>query len=503
MSMQLASLNNHLDKLFQHGLKVIKEQESDILNEWSQMKDYFKTMDKRSAQSVASGIELFSTVIFEYPIDKFEFLNQLKKNWNKYINYQPIDQFVLTIIESSIHHAIKAISNNQYKDYQAIQYVFNQISEHILSKKAESHFQYEAFLQHLVHSQQMPVEWIAVVEKNENIFRVDKWFNKDRCLLTSQVNLEGETMYEVTEHLLHFVSKSSNNNILTIPYKDKQLLLSTEINGTVQITAFVNHALQLLQSGKSTLITSQREQKWKDAVIMFNESILPVRTFDDALDTITEGFVNYLPFERCAIFSYSKTEEVGFGLAGHQLDNKAIQSITEDIHKLPLINKGLKLLRLFDSALKYLQPLYIGDVEGEVPKQYIKTFDLKSIVVVPIYTSTSNELLGAAIIDQGPNQEFSISQDIYTALIKFGHTAGEVLERFNSSMTELNKTIHFSPREIEVLKLMAEGESTTGAAEILHLSEYTVRDYITSVMQKMKARNRTEAVARAIRKGVI
>src|SRR5699024_5526778 len=121
----------------------------------------------------------------------------------------------------------------------------------------------------------------------------------------------------------------------------------------------------------------------------------------------------------------------------------------------------------------------------------------------PIYTSSSNELLGAAIIYQGPNRAFTLTQDVYTALLKFGHSAGEVLEKFYSSINEMNEIIHFSPRKIEILELIAEGESTTGAADVLHLSEYTVRDYITSVMQKMKARNRTEAVARAIRKGVI
>ena len=50
---------------------------------------------------------------------------------------------------------------------------------------------------------------------------------------------------------------------------------------------------------------------------------------------------------------------------------------------------------------------------------------------------------------------------------------------------------------------MAEGASTSEAALNLNLSEYTVRDYISSIMQKMDARNRTEAVARAIREGVI
>lgn len=501
--MQLASLNSHLDKLFEHGLKIIKEQEHDILAEWSHMKEYFEKMDKRSAQSVALGIELFSSTIFEYPINKELFLNQLEIKRQKFINHQSIDQFILTIIESSVHHATKSKVNTEHKDYQAIQYVFNQISEHVLSKEAESSFKYDVFLQHLVHSQQMPIEWIAVVGKNDTKFRVEKWFNKDRCLITSQTNLAGESMYDLTEKLLNWVSISNENDILTIPFKDKQLILSTKINGAIQITAFVNHALQLLQSGKSTLIASQREQKWKDAVMMFNESILPVRTFDNALDTITKGFVNYLPFERCAIFSYSKTEEIGFGLSGHKLDNQAIQSITQDVNTLPLINSGLEILRKFDNALKYLQPLHIADVSGELPQEYIENFNLKSIVIVPIFSSTRNDLLGAAVIDQGPNQTFSISQDIYTALIKFGRTAGEVLERFNLSMENLNETIHFSPREIEVLKLMADGESTTSAAQVLHLSEYTVRDYITSVMQKMTARNRTEAVARAIRQGVI
>lgn len=159
---------------------------------------------------------------------------------------------------------------------------------------------------------------------------------------------------------------------------------------------------------------------------MFNESILRARNFNDALETITEGFVNYLPFERCAIFSYSKTDELGFGLSAHRLDNDAIQAITQDINNLPLINNGIELLRMFGKALKYLQPLYIANASNEFPEEYIKSFQLKSIVVTPIFTSSSNELLGAAIIDQGANKEFEISQDIYKALIKFGQSAGKL-----------------------------------------------------------------------------
>src|SRR5699024_3703347 len=130
---------------------------------------------------------------------------------------------------------------------------------------------------------------------------------------------------------------------------------------TVNFTTFMNHALQLLQSGKSTLSITQHEQQWKDPVLMFNDSIIRVRNFNDALETITEGFINYLPFKRCAIFSYSKSDELGFGLAGKQFNNEEIKQITEDVTNVPLINSSLEILRLFDTSAKYLQPLYIKD----------------------------------------------------------------------------------------------------------------------------------------------
>src|SRR5699024_9265150 len=216
----------------------------------------------------------------------------------------------------------------------------------------------------------------------------------------------------------------------------------------------------------------------------------------EALKIITEGFVHYLPFERSAIFSYS-TDDTGIGLSGIRFDSKAIQSITENVRNLPLIDKGLELLRIFGKGMRFLQPLYIQDARKSFPKEYIEQFQLKSIVVAPIFKSSDNELLGAVFLDQGENQEFTISENTYTALIKFGQSAGEILGKFTNNIDAYDHTMRFSPRELEVLQLMAEGESTTGAASVLHLSEYTVRDYITSIMQKMNAKNRTEAVARA------
>ncbi|GAA0371131.1 response regulator transcription factor [Actinoallomurus spadix] len=51
-----------------------------------------------------------------------------------------------------------------------------------------------------------------------------------------------------------------------------------------------------------------------------------------------------------------------------------------------------------------------------------------------------------------------------------------------------------TPRETDVLRLAAEGADATEIAARLHLSAGTVRNYLTAVVDKLNARNRTDAV---------
>lgn len=58
-------------------------------------------------------------------------------------------------------------------------------------------------------------------------------------------------------------------------------------------------------------------------------------------------------------------------------------------------------------------------------------------------------------------------------------------------------------REIEVLRLIAEGYSNRQIAELVHLAEGTVKNHISSILIKLGARDRTNAVLRAIREGIL
>jgi two-component system, NarL family, response regulator DegU len=58
-------------------------------------------------------------------------------------------------------------------------------------------------------------------------------------------------------------------------------------------------------------------------------------------------------------------------------------------------------------------------------------------------------------------------------------------------------------REEEVLKLIAEGAATTEVAAALFISTKTVRHHLSSIYEKLDSRDRTQAVIRAVRMGII
>jgi two-component system response regulator DegU len=58
-------------------------------------------------------------------------------------------------------------------------------------------------------------------------------------------------------------------------------------------------------------------------------------------------------------------------------------------------------------------------------------------------------------------------------------------------------------REEEVLQMIADGCSTTEVAEGLYISQKTVKNHLASIYSKLDARDRTQAVLKAVRLGLI
>lgn len=60
-----------------------------------------------------------------------------------------------------------------------------------------------------------------------------------------------------------------------------------------------------------------------------------------------------------------------------------------------------------------------------------------------------------------------------------------------------------TPREIQVLELLAEGLPNKAIAARLGISDQTVKFHVSSISGKLGAANRTDAVRRAVRRGLI
>ena len=60
-----------------------------------------------------------------------------------------------------------------------------------------------------------------------------------------------------------------------------------------------------------------------------------------------------------------------------------------------------------------------------------------------------------------------------------------------------------SPREAEILQLIAKGLTNPEVAEILSLSRSTIRTHLEHIYEKLEVTNRVEAVTEGLRKGII
>ena len=81
--------------------------------------------------------------------------------------------------------------------------------------------------------------------------------------------------------------------------------------------------------------------------------------------------------------------------------------------------------------------------------------------------------------------------------------AARVLDRFAQLSRQSTPADVLSEREMEVLGLMAEGAGNKAIAADLSITESTVKTHVAKIFQKLDVSGRTDAVTKAIRKGII
>ncbi|HEY2742100.1 MAG TPA: LuxR C-terminal-related transcriptional regulator [Gaiellaceae bacterium] len=159
------------------------------------------------------------------------------------------------------------------------------------------------------------------------------------------------------------------------------------------------------------------------------------------------------------------------------------------------------IIRWVNSAAKKL----VGDVRGKqqssvvVPEQAREAKE--SFLRKMMGTEKSTE---GTVVVVGPGGE-RVQVEISSCALREGHRIvgvfGIVGHRTKSAQPSPHP--HLTPRQNQVLHLLAHGHSTSQIAAELHLSVDTVRNHIRRMLRALGAHSRIEALAVAHREGIL
>jgi DNA-binding NarL/FixJ family response regulator len=90
-----------------------------------------------------------------------------------------------------------------------------------------------------------------------------------------------------------------------------------------------------------------------------------------------------------------------------------------------------------------------------------------------------------------------------SAFVDCGPPAVAPIPEIDRHGTGSTMTLRLSKREVEVLRLVADGFDTGDIADQLSYSESTIKGVLAKIMTRLEARNRCHAVAIVVREGLI
>jgi DNA-binding NarL/FixJ family response regulator len=118
----------------------------------------------------------------------------------------------------------------------------------------------------------------------------------------------------------------------------------------------------------------------------------------------------------------------------------------------------------------------------------------------------------SGLLQRGQSTPQSLLGSIRSAAAGEGSLPPDLLGRLLGQVGRLQRNVlaprgltfsGLTEREVKVLRLLAEGMDTAEVGRQLFLSERTVKNAVHDVMSRLNLRNRTHAVAYAIRQGLI
>ncbi len=195
----------------------------------------------------------------------------------------------------------------------------------------------------------------------------------------------------------------------------------------------------------------------------------------------------------------------------HPIVRDGLRSVLETQDDFLIVgeaNDGLEVLAQLDELAPDILFLDLGmpNKDGVAVIHEIQKKKIPINVIVFTVFDTDERILSAIRAGaKGYLLKGASRKDIFNA-IRVVHQGASLLQPLIASklLDHLNdKVERLSPRELEVLQALAKGDTNSYIAKTLFISERTVKFHVSSILSKLHAHNRTEAVRIAVEKGII
>jgi NarL family two-component system response regulator LiaR len=123
-----------------------------------------------------------------------------------------------------------------------------------------------------------------------------------------------------------------------------------------------------------------------------------------------------------------------------------------------------------------------------------------------IFPAIKAGALGYLLKDSGPEELVHAIRQVHRGESSLHPTVARRLLRELSSPTAQGSESEsdcLTEREVEVLQLVAQGQSNRQVADLLTISEATVRTHVSNILSKLNLCSRTQATLYALREGLV
>ncbi len=224
------------------------------------------------------------------------------------------------------------------------------------------------------------------------------------------------------------------------------------------------------------------------------------------MDTIPILIVDDAPLFRHGVRAAVAEAPAEFTVVGEAADGtRALELASAHEPAVVLLNTavagldGFALIRTLKRQVPGAAVIVVTDREDEETLFYAITYGAAAYLLKNVDAGVLRDVLRR--VARG---EYLVNDRVLSTPV----VAARVLESFRDLAHDVAPEVEqlfipLSPREVEVLGVVAQGHSNKEVATFLGISDQTVKNHITSIMRKLAVNDRTHAVVYALRHGWI